>query len=416
VAVSSELLTVAGVEPAIEAHHALEARRDDLPYELDGAVIKVNNLDLRDRLGRTARHPRWAIAYKFAARQATTKVNDIIVQVGRTGTLTPVAVLEPVDIGGVTVSRATLHNAGEIEAKDVRVRDTVFVQRAGDVIPAVVSVVREKRKGRPRKFRMPASCPCCDGEVAQVGAHLYCLNTSCPDQIRGRILHLASRQSFDITGLGTKKVDQLMATGLISEVHDVFALPGKRAQLVELERWDEKSVDNLIAEIDKARTVSFGRFLLSLSIPGVGATVSDLLAEHHAGLDALTAATEEELMELDGIGPELAASVVRFFGEAHNRANLDRLLAGGVTPVYREKLSDDLAGQTFVLTGSLPSMSRDEAKEAISTRGGRVTSSVSKKTSYVVVGRDPGSKTVKAGKLGVAQLDEAALRTLLGLD
>ena len=415
VPVSRDLVLCEGIEPAIEAHHGLEKRRDDLPYEVDGVVIKVNDLALRDRLGRTARHPRWALAYKFAARQATTRVNDIIVQVGRTGILTPVAVLEPVSIGGVTVSRATLHTAGEIEAKDVRRGDTVFVQRAGDVIPAVVSVVREKRQGRPRKFRMPGKCPRCGGEVQQVGAYFYCLNTSCPDQLRGRILQLTSRQAFDITGLGTRKIDQLIEANLLEEVHDVFSLPDRQAELVALERWEEKSARKLAEEIEKAREVLFDRFLLALSIPGVGATVSRLLADRYGGLDDLAAAGEEELREIEGIGPELATSIVRFFGETHNRANIERMLAAGVRPIYRRKLSDELAGRTFVLTGTLESLTRDQAKEAIIDRGGRVASSMSKKTTYVVVGRDPGAKAARAEKLGVERLDEAAFRQLVGL-
>ena len=416
VPVSRDMKICAGMDAAIAAHHNMEAARDDLPLEVDGAVIKVNNLKLRARLGRTSRHPRWALAYKFAPRQMTTRVNDIVVQVGRTGVLTPVAELEPVIIGGVTVSRATLHNASEIAAKDVRVGDTVFVQRAGDVIPAVVSVVMEKRKGRPRRFRMPAACPSCAGEVEEVGAHLYCLNTSCPGQVRGRILHLASRQAFDITGLGTRKVDQLMAAGLLREFPDVFTLGEKKEALIKLERWEEKSATKLLEEIEKARTIPLERLLVALSIPGVGVTVARVLAAACPHLEALARATQEDLMEIEGIGPEIAHAVVDFFTQEHNRENMERLLAAGVTPVPPEKLSDSLAGKTFVLTGTLPSMPRDEAGAAISRRGGRVTSSVSGRTSYLVAGESSGAKLAKARKLGVEVLDEEAFRRLLDLD
>ena len=410
---SRDVKICSGMDAAIAAHHHLEAARHELPVEVDGAVIKVNSLKLQARLGRTSRHPRWALAYKFAPRQMTTRVNAIVVQVGRTGVLTPVAELEPVNIGGVTVARATLHNAGEIAAKDVRVGDTVFVERAGDVIPAVVSVVRERRKGRPRRFRMPSTCPRCAGEVEEVGAHLYCLNTSCPDQVRGRILHLASRQAFDITGLGTRKVDQLMAAGLLREFSDVFTLGEKKEELIKLERWEEKSATNLLEEIEKVRTIPLERLLVALSIPGVGVTVARLLAAACPGLQALARASQEELMEIDGIGPELAQAVVHFFAQAGNRENLARLVAAGVTPVPPERLSNRLAGKTFVLTGTLVSMSRDEAGAAISRRGGRVTSSVSSTTTYLVAGENSGTKLAKARKLGVEVLDEKAFLRFL---
>ncbi|MFQ5718191.1 MAG: NAD-dependent DNA ligase LigA [Acidobacteriota bacterium] len=413
ITVSKDVRLCAGIETAVEAHHAIEAARDDLPFEVDGVVIKVNDLALRNALGRTARHPRWAIAYKFAPRQATTIVKDIIVQVGRTGVLTPVAVLEPVAIGGVTVSRATLHNPGEIESKDVRIKDTVFVQRAGDVIPAIVSVVRDRRRGRPRRFRMPDTCPRCSTAVTTVGAHVYCPNTSCPDQLRGRILHLTSRHAFDITGLGVRKIDQLIDAGLLQELPDVFTLPDHQGDLVSLERWEATSAANLAREIRTAAHVTFDRFLVSLSIPGVGATVSRLLAATFPTLDDLVAADTDHLLAIDGIGPELAAAIIGFFGEKHNRATIAKMIAAGVTLEYPENSSGHLTGKTFVLTGTLPTLSRQQAKEAIMARGGRVTSAVSKKTTYVVVGADPGSKAARAEKLGVTRLDEAALRKLL---
>jgi DNA ligase (NAD+) len=414
--VSREVKCCHGIAAAVQVRDEMESRRDDLPYEVDGVVIKVNDLALRRRLGQTARHPRWALAFKFAPRQMTTRVNDIVVQVGRTGILTPVAILEPVNIGGVTVSRATLHTAREVEAKDVRIGDTVFVQRAGDVIPEVVSVVSEARTGREKTFSMPDSCPRCGGEVQEVGAYHYCLNTSCPDQVRGRILNLASRQTFDISGLGTKKVDQLLEAGILEEMPDVFRLESKKSDLVRLERWEEKSAQNLIDEIERAKEVPFRRFLTALSIPGIGLTVARLLASHFSRLDDLERAGETELLEIEGIGPELARSVAHFFAEGRNRETIRRLLAAGVRIVYPERVSDDLKGKTFVLTGTLASLTREEAGKAITDRGGRVTSSVSSKTTYVVVGEKPGSKAAKAEKLGIEQIDEAAFHRLLGLD
>ncbi len=415
VPVSRDVAVCAGIDEAIAAHQEMEARRDRFPYELDGVVVKVDSLEERDRLGATSRHPRWAIAFKFAPRQETTRVREIVVQVGRTGILTPVAILEPVTIGGVTVSRATLHTAGEVEAKDVRAGDTVFVQRAGDVIPEVVSVVPGKRTGKERPFTMPSRCPRCGGEVEEVGAYTYCLNSSCPDQVRGRILHLTSRQAFDITGLGTKKVDQLLAAGLLAEIPDVFTLAERRDDLIKLERWEEKSVANLLEEIQRARRVPFDRFLAALSIPGIGATVARLLADAFPTLEDLRGAGEEALLEVDGIGPELARSVAHFFAEEHNWANIEKMLAAGVEIIYTEKLSDELAGKTFVLTGSLESLTREQAGKAVTDRGGKVASSVSKKTDYVVIGANPGSKADKAAKLGVETLDEKAFRKLLGL-
>jgi DNA ligase (NAD+) len=346
----------------------------------------------------------------------TTRIEEIIVQVGRTGILTPVAILEPVNIGGVTVSRATLHTAGEVEAKDVRIGDAVFVQRAGDVIPEVVSVVPGKRTGKEKKFRMPRSCPRCGGEVEEVGAYLYCLNTSCPDQLRGRILHLASRQAFDIAGLGTKKVDQLLEEGILREMPDLFLLDRRQEDLIKLDRWEEKSADKIIDEIEKAKKVDFSRFLTGLSIPGIGLTVARLLASQFSTLKELEKAGEEELIEIEGIGPELARSLVHFFAEPHNRETIRRMQAAGVRVVYPRRVSAELAGKTFVLTGTMETMTREEAGKAVTDRGGRVSSSVSGKTAYVVVGASPGSKAAKAEKLGIQQLDEAAFRRLLGLE
>ncbi|MFQ5766437.1 MAG: NAD-dependent DNA ligase LigA, partial [Acidobacteriota bacterium] len=413
VPVSRQVKRSHGISASIKTHHLMEEQRDRLEFEADGVVIKVNRLDQRRRLGATARHPRWAIAYKFQPRQATTRVRAITVQVGRTGVLTPVAELQPVTIGGVTISRATLHSAGEVAAKDIRAGDAVFVQRAGDVIPEVVSVIKEKRSGRERKFRMPAACPTCHGEVEEVGAHTYCLNMSCPDQVRGRILQMVSRQAFDITGLGTRRVNQLLEEGLLRGPADLFSLKTRREQLVSLEGWQEKSVDNLLAEIERARRIPFDRFLIALSIPGVGQAVARLLSGHHDTLESLMQSEEEDLREIEGVGPELARSIVHFFSENHNRHTLQGLLEDGVVIVYRKRSSATLAGKTFVLTGCLEGMTREEARQAIEDRGGKVSSSVSLKTSYVVRGESPGAKAGRAEKLGVQLLDEEAFRKLL---
>jgi DNA ligase (NAD+) len=414
--VSREAALCRGVTEAIAWHHDLEKRRASLPLEIDGIVLKLDDMALRAGLGATSRHPRWALAYKFQPRQETTRVKGIVVQVGRTGILTPVADLEPVNIGGVTVTRATLHNAGEVEAKDIRIGDTVFVQRAGDVIPEVIAPIPEKRTGRERRFKMPESCPRCGGPVQVVGAYTYCLNSMCPAQVRGRILLLASRQAFDLTGLGVKKVDQLLEAGLLEDVADVFRLPGRKEALVELPRWDEKSATNLIEEIEKARRVPFDRFLVALSIPGIGPAVARLLTARYRTLDDLMTAKIEDLQEIDGIGPELAASLTGYFAESHNRKTVRKMLEAGVEVVYPRRVSSRLEGKTFVLTGGLTSMTREEAGRAIVERGGRVSSSVSERTDYVVAGGKAGSKLAKAEKLGVEILDEAAFRRLAGLD
>ncbi len=406
-----------GIDAAVAYFERLAAARNSLPYEIDGVVIKVDDLFLQEELGAIARSPRWAIACKFPPRQETTRITKIEVSVGRTGALTPVAHLEPVNIGGTTVRRATLHNQDEIDRKDIRVGDRVLVQRAGDVIPEVVKVVEGKRSGKVPKFRFPARCPECSGliERAEGEAAAYCVNAQCPAQVKERIWHFASRRAMDIDGLGEKIVALLASEGLIASVADLYKLEAH--QLAPLERMGEKSAGSLVDAIARSRERPLPRLLFALGIRHVGEQTARFLAAAFGSLDALAAAGEEDLVAVDGVGPEIAASVQNFFREKRNRQLLERLAAAGVLPpartARRKATSGRLAGKTFVFTGGLSSMTRDEASEAVLGLGGKVSGSVSKKTDYVVVGADPGSKAAKAEKLGVETLDEGAFRKLL---
>jgi DNA ligase (NAD+) len=403
-----------GVEAALAHYRALAEEREALPYEIDGVVLKVDDVERQERLGQVSRSPRWAIAYKFKPRQATTRVLRIVPSVGRLGTITPIAELEPVRVGGVTVRNASLHNMDEVERKDVRAGDTVLLERAGDVIPYVVRVLREKRKGRPRKFRMPARCPVCGGHVVrEEGEVAYrCINAACPAQLKSRIRHFASRGALDIDGLGEKLVDQLVERGLVGDFADLYAL--RAAQLAELERMAEKSAGNIVAGIEGSKEPPLDRFLYALGIRHVGEHLARVLAERFRGIEAIMDASEEELLAVHGVGPEVAASVRRFFDEPANRKVVERLLAAGVTPKAPARPSGRLAGKTFVLTGGLESLARGEAERRIAAAGGKVGSSVTKQTDYVVVGADPGAKLARAKKLGTALLDEAAFLELLG--
>ncbi|HXN07625.1 MAG TPA: NAD-dependent DNA ligase LigA, partial [Nitrospiria bacterium] len=397
------------IDSAILRHHWMEAHRAEIEYEIDGAVLKVNRLAFQRELGGTARHPRWALAYKFKPSQETTRVLSIDVQVGRTGILTPVANLEPVEIGGVTVSRATLHTEGELAAKGILIGDTVFVERAGDVIPEIIKPVIEKRTGEEKPFRMPDQCPACGSGVQREGAHLYCLNLSCPAQVRGRIIHFASRNGFDIAGLGTKRVDQLYAAGLLGDLSDIFYL--KEESLINLPGWEEKSVSNLVAQIDRAREISFDRFLFGLSIHGVGASVAKLLARRFSSLEDLQSASVETLTEIHGIGPELAGSIVHFFTEKKNCQTISRLRNrnGGVNIRYEnaeETGATFFRGKKVALTGTFQEFSREALTRRIESLGGTVTSSVSKNTDFVIAGEAPGSKLERAISLGVQVLSE----------
>ncbi|MEW6143719.1 MAG: NAD-dependent DNA ligase LigA [Thermodesulfobacteriota bacterium] len=412
--VEDHMMKCANIDEAISYQKEMESARDNLPYEADGIVIKVNRRDYQKELGTTAKHPRWNIAYKFKPRQGTTRIKDIIVQVGRVGLLTPVAELEPVSIGGITIKRASLHTDDIIRAKDIRIGDTVLVERAGDVIPEVVMPIIEKRTGKEKAFRMPDKCPVCGTHVEKEGAYYYCPNLSCPAQLKGRILHLASRRAFDIEGLGEKIVEQLMAKGMVKDPADVFYL--KKEDLEPLERFAEKSASNLEAQIEKSKNVTFDRFINALSIPHVGERVAQIMAENYHDVDALMNTTVDALMDIHTVGTEIAESIVHFFGLKQSRRLIEKMLDAGVKIQYRKKaaVSDKLKGQVFVFTGALESMTRDEAERLVAEHGGRATSSVTKKTSYVVVGSDPGSKYDKAVSLGIQILSEDEFKKMIG--
>ncbi len=393
-----------------------EETRKQFPYEIDGAVIKVNRLDLQSRLGEKSRSPRWAIAYKFAPSQETTTVLSIHIQVGRTGALTPVAHLEPVELGGVLVSRATLHNPEEIDRKDIREGDTVIVQRAGDVIPEVVKVVFSKRNGNEKKFVMPDACPACGTEIEKRPGEVVarCPNLTCPAQVRGSIRHFVSKGGMNIDGLGDKLVFKLMDKGLIKDESDLYALT--RTDLLSLDNIKEKSAANLLNAIENSKNPSLARFVYALGIRHVGEFTAALLAEQFEDIRALAKATEEDLSVIAGVGPQIAESVFSYFSDPQNRALIDRLLGAGVEPgaTRLAPAESPVAGKTFVLTGSLSSVKRSEAKERITQKGGKVGSSVSRNTDYLVSGESPGSKLQKAQELNVPILDEQQFLDLLG--
>jgi len=392
----------------------LERERDALPYEIDGIVVKVNDVGLQRRLGEISRAPRWAVAWKFKPRQATTRIVNILPSVGRTGVLTPVAELEPVQVGGVTVRNASLHNMDEVERKDVRIGDTVLLERAGDVIPYVVKVVTERRKGREERFRMPATCPVCGAKVVRAeGEVAYrCIGLACPAKLKQQLRFFGARGAMDIEGLGEKLVDQLVEQRLVRDVADLYHLDADT--LVALERMGKKSAANLRAQLERSKQTTLPRLLVALGIRQVGEATAKALAEHFGTLERLMDATEEELQEVRDVGPEVAASIRGFFAEKQNRKVIQKLLAAGVRPAAVSLPKGPLAGKKFVLTGSLESMTRPEAQRRIEALGGRLQASVSKETDYVVIGADPGSKLKKAKTLGLAMLEEKALLKLLG--
>jgi DNA ligase (NAD+) len=392
----------------------LAARRDDLPFEIDGVVVKVNDLALQRRLGQVSRSPRWAVAWKFKPRQATTTVLEIFPSVGRTGVLTPAADLEPVSVGGVTVRAASLHNMDEVERKDVRIGDRVLIERAGDVIPYVVKVLAEERTGNERVFTMPEHCPVCGAKVVRPEDEVAyrCTGADCPAQLKQRLRFFAHRGAMDIEGLGEKLVDQLVDKGLVTHLPDVYGLD--LDTLVELERMGEKSATNLLAQIERSKHTTLPRFLTALGIRQVGDATAKALAEHFGTLDRVIDAGVEQLQEVRDVGPEVAASIRQFFDEPANRRLVERLRTAGVEPAPVERREGRLSGKKLVLTGGLASMTRPEAQRRVEALGGRVVSSISKETDYVVVGTDAGSKLAKAEKLGVARLDEDAFLRLLG--
>lgn len=410
--VSPDSETVEGLAGCRAYYRRLGARRDKLDYDIDGCVFKVNRLDWQQRLGTVSRAPRWAIAWKFPPQEELTTVQAIEVQVGRTGALTPVARLAPVQVGGVTVTNATLHNEDEVHRKDVRVGDTVIVRRAGDVIPEIVGVLKERRPEGAKRFHMPDQCPECGSPVERLAGeaiHRCTGGLVCPAQREQAVLHFASRRALDIDGLGEKLVEQLVGRGWVNTVDDLFALD--RERLIELERVGEKSADNLLAAIEKAKQTTLPRFLYALGIPHVGEATAAALARHFGSLEAIMSASEADLQEVPDVGPVVAAQVAAFFADERNRRIVDNLRRRGVRwpDVERHRpAARPLAGKTFVLTGTLASMTREQAKERLEALGAKVSGSVSRKTDYVIVGADPGSKAARAEALGVPMLDEDA--------
>ena len=404
-----------GIDEALAFRDALLEKRDGLPYEIDGVVIKVDRIDWQNVLGVRSRNPRWAVAYKFPPREEVTVIENIVVQVGRTGKLTPVAVLRPVDVSGVTVSRATLHNQDELDRKDVRIGDTVRVRRAGDVIPEVVEVILEKRPRGAKRFELPEQCPACGGKVVREGAAHVCSNgLACPAQLQGHIEHFVSRGAMDIVGLGGKTVQQLIEKGLVKDLADIYSLTP--IDLAGLEGFAEKSIENLMRAIEASKSPRLDRFVFALGIPHVGSTVAKLLADHFGGLEKLMGAGEETLLGIHGIGPEMAASVSAFFGGARNRRVLERLQRSGVKPVAepRGKGPQPFAGEVMVFTGSLESMSRPEAQRKAEDAGARIASGITRKVTLVVAGPGAGTKLDQAKKLGLAVIDERQFMNRLG--
>jgi len=404
-----------GIEAVIAYCEEWDGKREKLPYEIDGVVIKANSVGIQNELGYTSKAPRWAIAYKYPARQETTVVNDIRVQVGRTGALTPVAFLEPVQVGGVTVSRSTLHNMDEVERLGLHIGDTVLIERAGEVIPHVLKVVKEGKDRRP--FRMPKRCPECDSLIhkSEDEVAYRCVNAACPAKRKESLLHYASRHAMDINGLGDKIVDQLVDKGIVKDVADLYTL--KEDEVANLERMAQKSAQNLLAQIENSKKASLSRLIYALGMRFVGERTGQLLAEHFSSLEDLAEASEEQLVAVPEVGPKVAAAIAEFFSEVANRQLVKKLHKVGVHPTAtkRELKSQNLAGKSFVFTGGLANRSREEAAELVQQHGGKVSGSVSKRTDYVVVGTDPGSKYEKAKQLGVKILTEDEFEKLLEL-
>jgi DNA ligase (NAD+) len=405
----------ADIDAVIDYCARLERDRDALGYDADGVVVKVDSLEQQRRLGATAHHPRWAIAFKFAARQATTVVQAIEVNVGKTGTLTPVAKLEPVELAGVTIRNVSLHNEDEVRRKDVRVGDTVLIERAGDVIPYVVKVIDTKRPAGAVAYTFPDRCPACGGVAARAEGEAYwrCTNAACPAQLRGRLQHFGSRRAMDIEHLGESLVEQLVDRGFVRDFSDLYTLTV--AQLAELERMAEKSAQNVVTAIAGSRTRGLARLLNALGIRMVGERVAELLAAHFGDLERIAEASEEELARIHGIGPEIAGAVRTFFADPANRSLVGKLKDVGVTITQPREApaAQTLAGKVLVITGTLPGLSRDAARALVVRHGGRVSSAVSKKTDYVVVGESPGSKADDARRLGVKTIDETELLALV---
>jgi DNA ligase (NAD+) len=417
VPVCAERAVVSGAGGLLSFFSSIGTKRSQLPYEIDGVIYKVNQLDQQRTLGFVSRAPRFALAHKFPAEEATTVVQDIVVQIGRTGAVTPVARLAPVSVGGVTVTNATLHNEDEVRRKDIRIGDTVIVRRAGDVIPEVVANVPERRPVAAREFVMPIHCPVCGSAIVRPEEESVARCSGgwvmCAAQRKGGLLHFVSRRAMDIEGLGEQLVEQLVDRGLVTTPADFYKLGF--VMLSELDRMAQKSAQNLIDALEKSKSTTLARFIYALGIRHVGESTAKSLAKHFGNLDALLHATEEQILAVDDIGPVVAQSILTFLHDAINRELIAQLRASGIhwEEGEPEQRSQHLAGKTFVLTGTLPTLKRDEAAAMIEAAGGKVSGSVSKKTSYVVAGEEAGSKLAKAEELGVAVLDEAGLLHLL---
>lgn len=406
------------IDEVIEYWKEWERRRDELPYDIDGVVVKLDSLRQQERLGAVAKSPRWAVAFKFASRQAETRLNVIRLQVGRLGTITPVADLEPVFLGGSTVSHATLHNEDYIRELDIRSGDIVVVEKGGDVIPKVSAVVKKKRPHGTKPFKFPNECPECRSRLFRLEgeAHYYCENSDCPAQVKGRIEHFASRGAMDIEGLGEAIVDQFVQSGFLKNCADLYDFHTQRSVFLSLEGWGEKSVQNLLDAINRSKKRPFGRVLYALGVRHIGASIAQLLVDNFPTIEQLIAASENDLQSVQGVGPRIAKSVIRFFADKHNQRMVHRLKDAGVHMKSTKKytrISQQFAGKNFVLTGTLISMTREEAKQKIELLGGKVVSSVSKNTDFVIVGAEAGSKREKAQTLGILLLDEQKFLTML---
>jgi DNA ligase (NAD+) len=414
--VSQEARLCKNIDHVIEYWMEWEKKRDTLPYDIDGVVVKVDSLHQQKLLGSIAKSPRWAIAFKFTSRKVETRLNRITLQVGRVGTITPVAELEPVFLGGTTVSRATLHNTDYITELDLRKGDTVIVEKGGDVIPKVTGIVEGKRPSGTAPFMMPEKCPECGSRVyrSEGEANYFCENAECPAQIKGRIEHFAHRGAMDIEGLGEAVVEQLVALALVKNHADLYSLHKHKKTLIDLDRWGEKSTQNLLDAIEKSKKQPFHRVLFALGIRHVGQGIAQVVAENFPSIDSLRHATEEELQSTSGIGPRIAGSIVRFFGEKHNREIIRRLKDAGVSlEGSRRKEAGKLSGKVFVLTGTLPSYGREEAKRLIEENGGRVASGASKNVTHVLAGEDTGSKLKKAKQLGIRIISEQEFKSMI---
>jgi DNA ligase (NAD+) len=404
---------VKNINEVINYCKEIEIKRDKLDYNIDGVVIKVNSFLQQKKLGETSKNPRWAISYKFAAKQSTTKINDIVVQVGRTGTLTPVAVLKPVEVDGVTVSRATLHNFDELERKDIRIGDFVLVERSGDVIPQVVKSIKEKRKGDEKKKKLPKKCPECGTSIVKSGEEvaIRCPNKSCPAKLKWRLIYFASRDSMDIDHLGAQTIDKLINKGLVDSITDLYSL--SKDDILHLDGFKEKSAQNLIDSINKSKKNNLSKLIYGLGIRHVGKYASQLLSSKYESLDELANASEEELKEIDGLGDKSSESIVTFFSTDENKITIQRLKELGVSTESSSKQDQLLKGKKFIFTGSLKRFSRNKASDLVIEKGGIITSAVSKNIDYVVVGDKPGSKYNKAKKLNLKLISEEEFEEII---